>query len=679
MDLITNLHGRLKNTALPLTNGLLPVFESVSNAIHAIEDARVPMAQGSITLEVVRNGQTSFAYDQEHDSRAYAPIADFRISDNGIGFTESNMNSFLTLDSQYKAARGGRGVGRLLWLKAFARARIRSVFLDNETSTQLREFTFDLNGGISNATVTDTADADRNTCITLESFNESYRVQSPKTNRVIANNLLAHCLWYFVRPGGAPRILVVDGDDRISLDELYEQHMMTSARTETIELNDVAFELVHIKLAESSSWDHSIAFCASNRLVKEESIKGKVPGLFGALHDEGGSFVYQCYVSSPLLDERVRSERTSFDIEEEPMQVFAATELSFKEIRNAVLERAAVFLDAYLEEKRALGKERIESFVTRKAPRYRPILARIPDEELAIDPELPDKELDLLLHKHLAQFERDLLDEGHEIMVPQVHEDSSDYRARLANYLAKVEDIKRSDLANYISHRRVVIDLFEMATRRQDDGTYAREDMLHGLIMPMRRDSTEVSLDSCNLWLIDERLAFHDYLASDKRLDKISITGSDEAKEPDIVGLRTFDNPILTAESERLPPASLVVIELKRPMRNDARQGEEKDPIEQALGYLDRIRKGEVTTTSGRPIPRSDHVPGFCYVLCDLTPSIKRRCRLHDAIRTSDGLGYFFYNKAFSAYVTVMSYDQLLNSAKERNRAFFDKLGLPSS
>ena len=29
--------------------------------------------------------------------------------------------------------------------------------------------------------------------------------------------------------------------------------------------------------------------------------------------------------------------------------------------------------------------------------------------------------------------------------------------------------------------------------------------------------------------------------------------------------------------------------------------------------------------------------------------------------------------------IESMSFDQLLNSAKERNRAFFDKLGLPSS
>ena len=679
MDMVTNLRGRLKNTSLSVNSGLLPVFESVSNAIHAIEDAGLPMAQGSITLEIIRNSQISIDYDHEQDSRANAPIIEFKITDNGIGFTEENMKSFLTLDSQYKAARGGRGVGRLLWLKAFNRACIRSVFQENGKTPQLRTFTFNLNNGIANGVLDNTKDEVMGTCVTLESFKENYRKHSPKTTKVIANNLFAHCLWYFVRPGGAPHITIVDEDERIILDHIYEQHMMTSAKAEKVKIKDVEFELIHIKLAESSNWDHSVAFCASNRMVKEESIKGKIPGLYGSLHDETGSFVYQCYVSSPLLDERVRSERTSFDIEEEPVHLFSTTELSFREIRNAVLERATEFLAVYLEEKKALGKERIEAFVTRSAPRYRPILARIPDDELIIDPDIPDKDLDLLLHKHLAQFERELLQEGHDIMAPKHHEDFSDYSARLERYLAKVEDIKRSDLANYISHRKVIIDLFEMAIQRKDDGTYAREDMLHGLIMPMRKDSTEVSLDSCNLWLIDERLAFHDYLASDKRLDKMSITDSSEGKEPDIAGLRTFDNPILTSDSTRLPPASIVVIELKRPMRNDARQGEEKDPIEQALGYLDRIRQGQVTTAKGRLIPRSEDVPGFCYVLCDLTPSIEQRCRMHDAIRTSDGLGYFFYNKAYSAYVNVMSYDQLLNSAKERNKAFFDKLGFPTT
>ena len=679
MDLSTNLRGRLKNTSLPLSGGLLPVFETISNAIHAIEDANIPMHQGVITLDVIRDGQASLEYGDEPDSRITAPIVAFRITDNGIGFTDDNMDSFRTLDSQYKAERGGRGVGRLLWLKAFTRASVRSVFVENGNTVRLRKFTFDANNGLSNVVLTGISEGTAGTCITLESLYEHYRAHVPKTSRVIASSLLAHCLWYFVRPDGAPKIVVVDQDERISLQEIYEQHVMSSAKSETVVIKEMEFDLMHVKLAESSRWDHSVAFCASSRLVKEERIEGRVPGLFGSLRDESGSFVYQCYVSSRLLDERVRSERTGFDIEEEPLQLFEITEVSFREIRDRVLERSADFLCTYLEEKRALGRERVERFVIRRAPRYRPILGRVPDEELAVDPDMSDRDLDLLLHKHLSRIENELIQEGHDVMAPRDDEGYLDYHARLEDYLSKAEDIKRSDLANYISHRKVIIDLFEMAIKRRGDGTYVREDLLHGLIMPMRKDSTEVLQDSCNLWLIDERLAFHDYLASDKSLESIAITGSSERKEPDIVGLRTFDNPILTSDSLQLPPASLVVVELKRPMRNDARQGEQKDPIEQALDYLDRVRQGNVITADGRPIPGSEHVPGFCYVLCDLTPSILRRCKMHDAIRTSDGLGYFFFNKAIGAYVTVMSYDQVLNSAKERNRAFFDKLGFPTS
>ena len=137
--------------------------------------------------------------------------------------------------------------------------------------------------------------------------------------------------------------------------------------------------------------------------------------------------------------------------------------------------------------------------------------------------------------------------------------------------------------------------------------------------------------------------------------------------------------PILVNDDKNLPLASIVVVEIKRPMRNDAASGEQKDPIEQALGYLDRIRKGEVQTASGRPIPRSEDIPGFCYVICDLTPTVQHRCKLLNLTVTSDYLGYFGYNSNYKAYIEVVSYDRLLNSARERNRAFFDKLGLPTT
>jgi hypothetical protein len=164
-----------------------------------------------------------------------------------------------------------------------------------------------------------------------------------------------------------------------------------------------------------------------------------------------------------------------------------------------------------------------------------------------------------------------------------------------------------------------------------------------------------------------------------KTLASMPITGSTDTKEPDIMALNVFDNPILMAEGKKLPLASIVVVEIKRPMRNDAAEGAEKDPIEQALDYLDRVRTGSVKTASGRPIPESQDIPGFCYIICDITPSIVKRCRLKDAVMTADKMGYFFYNKEFKAYVEVISFDRLVNSALERNRAFFDQLGLPAT
>ena len=434
-------------------------------------------------------------------------------------------------------------------------------------------------------------------------------------------------------------------NEHISLDDVYEEQMLSRATRESISLKDNEFQLIHIKLSASSTRNHSIAYCAANRLVTKENIKSKIPGLYGSLHDEIGDFVYECYVSSPLLDEHVRAERTGFDIEEEPLELFASTMVSKREIREAVIDCAAKYLSSYLEDQRRLGKERVTSFIANKAPRYRPILNRIPEEQLFINPDISDKELDLQLHKYLSEIERKMLADGHDILHPQKHESFPDYRKRLDEYLRTAKDIKQSDLANYVSHRRVIIDLLEIAIQKEDSGSYAREDLIHTLIMPIRKDSNEIPIESCNLWLIDERLAFHDYLASDKPLSSMPITGASVDKEPDIVALNVFDNPILVSEGSRLPPASLIVIELKRPMRNDAAQGEGKDPIEQALGYLDRIRQGKVQTSTGRPIPDSENIPGFCYVLCDLTPTIVQRCKMHDAIRTSDGLGYFFYNK----------------------------------
>ncbi|SSR24326.1 Uncharacterised protein [Acinetobacter baumannii] len=459
--------------------------------------------------------------------------------------------------------------------------------------------------------------------------------------------------------------------------DLLQKHMHSSAFHETINIFNHSFDLTHIKFRSSVNKKHQIALCAANRLVEEYSIQGKIPGLYAKISDETGDFIYTCYVSSEYLNDRVRSERTSFDIAEDVSDLFE--DITLRSIREEVLKRAKQYLNDVLSKNIAAGRKRVEDFISNHAPRYRPIVGYVNNELLIVDPDKSDKELELHLHAQWYEVERQLVEEGHDIMQPHKEDHVEEYKKRVSNYLKKAEDLKQSDLANYVTHRRVIIDLLQKTIGLLDDGKYAREEMIHELIMPMQKDSSEVFLESCNLWLIDERLAFHNYLASDKTINAMPISESASGKEPDLLSLKIFDNPILVNDQTNFPLASITVVEMKRPMRNDMKEGEDKDPIEQALGYVERIREGQVKTKDGYLIPRNDHIPAYCYVVCDLTPSMIKRCKNFSLTMTADGMGFFGYNPNYKSYIEVISFNQLVRSAKERNKAFFDKLGLSSN
>jgi len=658
----------------------MPLFEAVVNSIQALGSSPSSADEGEIIVKIERSAQQALPMDSSSRRGAspLEPIIGFRVIDNGSGFDDLNLQSFETLDSDFKASEGCRGVGRLLWLKAFESVEITSNYLGGDGRLLNRSFTFTASKGIDGLTISPSTKTKRQTEVHLCGFKKDYRERAPKTGKTIANALFEHCLWYFVREGGAPKITVVDHDESILLSDVYDECMHSSALRQSITIKRQTFELTHLKLKATTSRDPFIAWCAAGRVVKEESITGKVSGLHGRIVDDDGDFLYACYMTSPFLDQHVRPERIGFDIEEIGDDLFAASELSLTDIRNAVLASSKAFLDTYLEESRVAGLARVEKFVSHRAPRYRPILPRISKEKLSVDPSISDKDLDLLLHKQLSEIESSLIAEGHSIMKLGSNETCDDYRTRLDEYLSKAEAVKMSDLASYVFHRKIILDILQKAIERGDDGKFAREELIHEIIMPMRKTSNEL-LEKSNLWLIDERLSFHDFLASDKPLSSMPIVRTNETKEPDIVALNVFDEPLLIAEGQRLPLASIVVVEIKRPMRNDAASGEDKDPIEQALSYLDRIRNGQTQTASGRPIPRSDEIPGFCYVICDITPSVEKRCKLAQLTVTSDRQGYFGYNPNYKAYIEVMSFDRLLNGARERNRAFFDKLGLPTN
>ena len=380
MSVNTHLPGRLRNTPLPYNHGLMPLFEAVVNSIHSIAEANPDPDYGEVVIEILRAPQSSLQFNDDKVRRGappQEPIVGFKVTDNGIGFHDENMRSFETLDSEYKASQGCRGVGRLLWLKAFEGVSVSSVYRDSVGGWKTRSFTFTAKRGVADESVGNAVSLKLKTSVHLSGFKDAYRERTVKSARTIANSLLEHCLWYFVRDCGAPKIIIIDEFERLDLNAVLDDYMHSSSQKVQIQVKGKDFELTHLKLKASTVKSPFIAWCAANRVVEQESISGKVSGLHGKIKDPDGDFVYACYVTSSFLDENVRPERIGFDIEESTSDIFTFMSVSLSDIRDVVLSSSSSYLEKYLEESKQAGRERVERFVSHRAPRYRPILKRI--------------------------------------------------------------------------------------------------------------------------------------------------------------------------------------------------------------------------------------------------------------------------------------------------------------
>lgn len=676
----SNLEGRIRNTTLPKKHGMIPLFEAVVNSIHAIEerfaDTARNLSEGKIEIIVERDSQGEL--DVAGKKLASPRIHSFEIRDNGVGFTDANWTSFNLLDSTHKIAKGCRGIGRLMWLKAFNYVSVTSNYVENDRSLT-REFTFTSNPGVvGGEAVPRASGASQETSVRLIDFSKSFAEAVYKTTPTIARALLEHCLWYFVREGGVPSLVLVDGSESVDLNELFEEHMHAEALPTTFDVKGTVFEATHVKFRTSIGKRHVVSYCAGGRLVMEET-PPNIPGLTGNISDDRGSFTYACYLTSEFLDAKVFEQRIGFDIEEEVEGLFAEQEITLKDIRTEVGKEILAFLGDSLSENKQAGAARLQDFISTKAPHYQPILAHVPDAELNIDPEATDRELDLLLHKHRYAIEEDIRASGHSVLQPKSEETADAYKERVKAYVERVQDVKQSDLAAYVMHRRVILDLLREALNRRNDGSFVPENVVHELIAPLRSTSEDIEFGMNNLWLVDERLSFHsEYLGSDKSLMSSGITSSSDRVRPDILSLNAYENPHLFSDRASAPQAAITVVEIKRPMRNDYSDGEDKNPIQQALGYLKRLREGQVTTRQGRPIANADRLPGYVYVLADLTTKLKEQCNYASLTESADGLRYFGFNPNYNAYIEVIDFEGLVDMAYQRNIAFFDRLGLPA-
>lgn len=676
----SNIANKIRNTRLPRTKPLMPLFEVISNSIHSIEEAiqagLLEAGKGQIVIKCIRNGSNdTLSKLSEIDNY---PIHSFNVVDNGIGLNEDNMASFVEADTDHKIDIGGKGVGRFVCLKAFDMMQISSQFIDENKENKLITFDFKPTKiGFENIKRTDSPNSKTGTDTTLSKLKDTYQKNLDFSLHSIASEIVAHFKLYFIR-GKAPKIIVRNQNNiEFDLDTVFNTEFKSDVLEAPFDLEGESFNLYLTKSLNNQS--HKLNFCAHNRSVIREGLYSRIVdlGKKPIIDKEGQHFFYQAYVVGDLLDEHVDTERIGFNFpdgnEEEDDESF---DVNLAKLRRAAIESIEELLKDYLSQVRSLKVENYKPTIDEELPQYRSTLHFKKDEVAKLPPDLSKDKLDIELYKIESKWRLEvkeekikLLDEKRDIT------NHEEYTKKYEKFLNEFNEIGKSDLARYVVHRKTIIELLENLIEQNKEDRFENEDLIHNVFFPMRTTSDEVTPDKQNLWLIDERLTYHSFLASDKSFKSIDGVSSENTQRADLL---IYNEAFAFSDSKGAPHNSFTIVEFKKPMRDDYKDyAEEKNPVEQSEKYIDNLLDGKVTGRNGRPVQVTEHTPFYVYIVCDVTPSLEKILKNREFEKTPDGQGYFkVKSKYYSAYFEVLPFEKVLTDAKKRNRILFEKLNI---
>ena len=660
-----DLPGRVKNFELPRTKPLMPLFETIVNSIYAIEERQQIEndVDGYINIQIVREAQ--MRVQTEGIDSSINDITGFVVTDNGIGFDENNMKSFLQSDSTYRAEKGGKGVGRFTWLKAFKSAKIESSFKEEEDWVQ-RKFSFSLEEKEINDSLVDIEpQQDNKTVVSLEECLLPYKKNLPKKGEVIATKIMQHCFIYLMS-SKCPKIKVLDDDQIYYINVMFDERIKKEAEKVEFKIGTEIFSLLHTQIEDASFGASKIFLYANDRMVQEINLEKEIVDLDKNLYSEKGYF-YAGILSGKFLDENVGTNRTSFDIVDSTNDT---SEIGMNQIILKASESVQEYLVDYLSEVKEKKEERVRKYIKTDAPQYGHLLKYMPEDVAAIKPYLPESKLDDELYKIKRRFDTQLKRDNEEIIktldVGAANLDS--YKEKFQQQFVKISEANKASLAEYVAHRKIILELLKKGIQSDDFGKYSKEAYIHNLIYPMRRTSDEIEYQAHNLWLIDERLAYCDYISSDIPFDN-------NPKE-DRTDVMILDKPVAVSDEPNTGREyeTIVILELKKPMRNDYTQAE--NPIIQMLGYVDKISSNEMKDKNGRIIKTGENTQFYLYAVCDITSKLKKIAEDYDFIETPDTRGMYKYHEKKRSYIEILSFDKIIDDAGKRNRILFEKLGI---
>jgi hypothetical protein len=478
------------------------IREGVTNSIHAGAD--------KISVDLWFEKQPGLFGDDVRNV-----LDRITISDNGEGFTQDNLNYFDEICTGHKDDIGGKGVGRLAFLKYANRVEVSS-----QLPTNLIEFRY-----TSEFTLEDVrrspAHGDIQTTIKISELKENINTQVAKLVNSMCDDLRL-LLFLKQQAGQAISITFTHNSKQPFPDTfVFAGEQIEALKTRSFEVSGETFDC-YLFREEAPRKGIVAMLCADELCVEEYQISKR----FDICR-------YVISITSKYLNRSSNIERQKLEIPKTTTDADLVSPIS----REVLMPRIHDECLAMINETAEGDIDAFKAANVEKLKKYYPFITveSMNGEAAMLDADEIVKTYRAQQARREDQLVEDLV-EGRKIDFDDISHLASD------------------DLARFIVHRALVIDSLAKMPRE------SAEHVLHDAILKKRSDGSDIREN--NVWLVDDKFLSYSSIYSDETLAKIVRevgleTETKQQRKPDVAAFFSKDN--------KGRPNKLVIIEFKKP------------------------------------------------------------------------------------------------------------------
>jgi hypothetical protein len=437
------------------------------------------------------------------------------ITDDGEGFTPDNLNFFDEICTSHKDSIGGKGVGRLAFLKY-----ANTVIIRSQLANELVEFTYtpDFKPEDVKKFVRSGSPA---TCVTLRDLKENINTQVAKLVNSICDDL--RLLLFMKHQTGHSIKLTFTPNSRQPFDDLYvfSGDAIKSELDRAFDVNGVEFKCYGFR--DEPPKKGIVAMLCADELCIEEYLISKRFDICRHL----------IFVTSEYFNRRSNMERQRLELPRTDDDVDMVSPIS----REKLMPRIHAECMAMIDETAKGDIEQFKNENVKKLKKYYPFIKL---DSLGGNAALLDAEEVVKTYRAQQARSEDQLVDALEAGKPVSWDD--------------VSHLASEDLARFIVHRALVID--SLANMPSSSAEVA----IHNAILPKKSDGSDIREN--NIWLVDDKFLSYSSIYSDVALTTIiqevgKSVESKQQRKPDVAAFFSRDS-----ENH---PNKLVIIEFKKP------------------------------------------------------------------------------------------------------------------